>query len=97
MDSADAAWLYFSFDAPPAGTKLEGAPGPGYSGGPALIQKNGKVYVAGVSSAGYDGHAGPDSYGAIDVFTRVSTHAAWIDSVVKANPAAPLSRPTSNP
>ena len=85
VDSADAAWLYFSFDAPPKGTRLEGAPGPGDSGGPALFEKAGKVYIAGISSAGYDGHAGPATYGAIDVFTRVSTHAGWIDSVMTAN------------
>ena len=85
VDSADAAWLYFSFDAPPKGTRLEGAPGPGDSGGPALLEKSGKIFVAGISSAGYDGHAGPGSYGAVDVFTRVSTHAAWIDSVMIAN------------
>lgn len=85
VDSADAAWLYFSFDAPPKGTRLEGAPGPGDSGGPALLEKSGKIFVAGVSSAGYDGHAGPGTYGAVDVFTRVSTHAAWIDSVMIAN------------
>ena len=85
VDSVDAAWLYFSFDAPPKGTRLEGAPGPGDSGGPALLERAGKAFVAGVSSAGYDGHAGPATYGAIDVFTRVSTHAGWIDSVMTAN------------
>lgn len=85
VDSTDASWLYFSFDAPPKGTRLEGAPGPGDSGGPALLEKGGKIFVAGVSSAGYDGHAGPATYGAVDVFTRVSTHAVWIDSVMIAN------------
>ncbi|MEO8576552.1 MAG: trypsin-like serine protease [Gemmatimonadales bacterium] len=85
VDSADAAWLYFSFDAPPGGTWLEGAPGPGDSGGPALLERSGKVLVAGISSAGYDGRSGPGTYGAVDVFTRVSTHVAWIDSVMTAN------------
>lgn len=84
VDSADSQWLYFSFDAPPSGTDLEGAPGPGDSGGPALITIGGKTYIAGVSSAGYDGVDGPGSYGAVDVFTRVSTHAVWIDSVMKS-------------
>lgn len=84
VDSADARWLYFSFDAPPSGTDLEGAPGPGDSGGPALITMSGKTYIAGVSSAGYDGADGPGTYGAIDVFTRVSTHLAWIDRVMKS-------------
>lgn len=84
VDSVDAAWLYFSFDAPPKGTRLEGAPGPGDSGGPALLEIAGRTFIAGISSAGYDGHAGPATYGAIDVFTRVSTHMQWIDSVMTA-------------
>jgi len=82
VDSTDAAWLYFSFDAPPGGTELEGAPGPGDSGGPAIISITGTPFVAGVSSAGYDGRTGPGSYGAIDVFTRVSTHLSWLDGVM---------------
>jgi hypothetical protein len=99
VDSVSSAWLYFSFDAPPAGTDLEGAPGPGDSGGPAIITVNGTEVVAGVSSAGFDGRDGPGSYGAVDVFTRVSTHVAWIDSVMRA-PApgargAPRVRPRS--
>ena len=89
VDSVSADWLYFSFDAPPGGTELEGAPGPGDSGGPALIAANGSDLVAGVSSAGYDGRNGPGSYGAVDVFTRVSTHLAWIDSVMRAPNAMP--------
>ena len=84
VDSVSTDWLYLSFDAPPAGTDLEGAPGPGDSGGPALITVGGRQLVAGVSSAGFDGRDGPGSYGAVDVFTRVSTHASWIDSVMRA-------------
>jgi hypothetical protein len=93
VDSVSAAWLYFSFDAPPGGTDLEGAPGPGDSGGPAIVTVNGSNFVAGVSSAGFDGRNGPGSYGAVDVFTRVSTHAAWIDSAM-ASPAQPVQTST---
>jgi len=82
VDSVDASWLYFSFDAPPQGTALEGAPGPGDSGSPAIITVNGKPKIAGISSAGYDGRDGPGTYGAVDVFTRISTHRKWIDSVM---------------
>jgi hypothetical protein len=88
VDSASSAWLYFSFDAPPHGTALEGAPGPGDSGGPAILTMNGEPLVAGVSSAGFDGRDGPGTYGAVDAFTRVSTHAAWIDSVMAGSPSA---------
>ena len=82
VDSTSAAWLYFSFDAPPKGTDLEGAPGPGDSGGPAFLMTGSTPAIAGISSAGFDGESGPGSYGAVDVFTRVSSHAAWIDSIV---------------
>ncbi|HUQ83618.1 MAG TPA: trypsin-like serine protease [Gemmatimonadaceae bacterium] len=88
VDSTSDAWLYFSFDQPPAGTELEGAPGPGDSGGPAILTETGRRTVAGISSAGFDGKAGPGSYGAVDVFTRVSTYARWIDSVMHAAPPA---------
>ena len=40
------------------------------------------------------GRDGPGSYGAVDVFTRVSTHVRWIDSVMRApNQAARPVRP----
>ncbi len=82
VDSTDAKWIYVSFDAPPRGTALEGAPGAGDSGGPALIDVKGHREIAGVSSAGYDGMAGPGTYGAVDVFTRVSTHVAWLERAI---------------
>jgi hypothetical protein len=56
----------------------------------------GRQQIAGISSAGFDGRDGPGSYGAVDVFTRVSTHAAWIDSVMRApNQAAAPARPNA--
>jgi hypothetical protein len=84
VDSVDSQWLYFSFDSPPAGTDLEGAPGAGDSGGPAMVVIDKMSFVAGVSSAGYDGVSGPGSYGAVDAFSRVSTNADWIDKVMSA-------------
>jgi hypothetical protein len=71
VDSADSEWLYFSFDSPPSGTELEGAPGPGDTGGPAMVTINKIAFVAGVGSTERDGDSGPGSYGAIDIFTRV--------------------------
>jgi hypothetical protein len=97
VDSASAAWLFFSFDAPPSGTDLEGAPGPGDSGGPAVLRVSGSDLVAGISSAGFDGRDGPGSYGAVDVFTRVSTHAAWIDSVMRSGLSMEPSSPSAVP
>lgn len=88
VDSMNRDWLFFSFDAPPRGTTLEGAPGPGDSGGPALIAIGRDWFVAGVSSGGYDGKDGPGTYGAVDQFARVSTDAAWIDQVMKSAASA---------
>ncbi|NOT09417.1 MAG: trypsin-like serine protease, partial [Gemmatimonadales bacterium] len=78
IDRADSLHLVFHFDAPPGGTDLEGIPGAGDSGGPALLIVGGRPMVAGVSSAGEPGRGGPGTYGANDYFTRVSTHAAWV-------------------
>lgn len=83
LDSSSAAAMFFSFSAPPNASKLEGAPGRGDSGGPALIQLNGKWGVVGVSSGGYDGIAGPGSYGAVDVFTRLDAHFDWIQTTLR--------------
>jgi hypothetical protein len=96
VDSVTNAWLYFSFDAPPGGTAVEGAPGAGDSGGPAILSDRGASRVAGISSAGFDGRYGPGTYGARDAFTRVSTHVAWIDSVMKSKhskESSPASKP----
>ena len=72
--------LFMKFDAPPAGTDLEGVGGPGDSGGPALIDAGGVWHVAGVSSASMDGR--PGQYGVTDVYTRVSSYAEWISNTI---------------
>ena len=82
IDSVDAWALYFSFDEPPNGTDLEGAAGPGDSGGPAIVAVGDDMFVAGVVSAGYSGRSGPASYGAVDIYTRVSAYLAWARSVM---------------
>lgn len=71
--------LFFPFDAPPAGTSLEGIGVAGDSGGPALIEVDGQRQVAGVSSGG-DGP--PGAYGTVDIYTRVSSYLPWIDQIV---------------
>ncbi|CAN5550108.1 hypothetical protein BH09GEM1_BH09GEM1_09700 [soil metagenome] len=82
VDSTSATVLYLSFDAPPGGTELEGGPSAGDSGGPALLSEGGSIFVAGISSGGFDGANGPASYGAVDEYTRVSAHKPWADSVM---------------
>ena len=83
VDSADADWLHFTFDAPPAGTELEGISGPGDSGGPAILERDGSAYVIGVSVFGRPGTIGRGTYGAKEGYTRVSTHAEWIQKTTR--------------
>ncbi len=82
IESVDTLHLVFRFRAPPRASELEGAPGRGDSGGPALLEGDGTTYVAGISSAGYDGEHGPGTYGAVDHFTRVSKYVDWIRGII---------------
>jgi secreted trypsin-like serine protease len=71
--------LVFRFDAPPGGTDLEGISGPGDSGGPALIERDGRWQVIGVSS-GQDANATSREgvYGVTEYYTRVSSYLSWL-------------------
>lgn len=97
VDEAGAGRLVFRFDAPPGGTDLEGAPGRGDSGGPALLEEDGRYAVAGISSAGFDGEAGPGTYGAVDHYTRVSAYREWIAREMGQAPARSGSRTAPTP
>jgi hypothetical protein len=79
-----------TFDAPPAGTKLEGASGPGDSGGPAYVEVGGKTYLAGVgSNSTGNADEGPiGKYGTVNAYCRVSTHVSWINKTIAADPPA---------
>ena len=80
VDRVREKWLQFRFDAPPAGTDLEGISGPGDSGGPALI--DGKI--AGVSSAQDDRATGKEGvYGVDEYYARVSSYLDWICETMK--------------
>ena len=83
VDDAGPRRIFLKFDAPPHGVPMEGVGGPGDSGGPALIEESGKLFLAGVSSASMDGK--PGQYGVTDLYTRVSSYASWIDSSIKAS------------
>lgn len=80
VQRADDHHLVFTFRRPPGGEALEGAPGRGDSGGPALLVRGDTVFVAGISSAGFDGENGPGTYGAVDHFTRVARYTGWIEA-----------------
>jgi hypothetical protein len=85
VDRVDRDWLYFDFDAPGSATDLEGISGPGDSGGPAILDRDGVAYVVGVSVYGKPGAKGRGTYGAEEGYTRVSTHAAWIRQVTTSS------------
>ena len=77
VDDVDQRWLRLGFDPPPDCTELEGVGGEGDSGGPALIATPAGLRIAGVSS--WQDHDGPlGTYGCVEHYARVSTHAAWI-------------------
>jgi hypothetical protein len=80
VDAVDERWLALRFEAPPAGTALEGVGGEGDSGGPALVHDGERLLVAGVSSwQDHDGRLG--TYGCVEHYARVSTQLRWIRAV----------------
>jgi trypsin len=73
-------WLQMSFDRPPGGTALEGVCGEGDSGGPALLELDGALAIAGVSS--WQDHDGPlGTYGCVEHYARVSSRRGWIRAI----------------
>lgn len=80
VNDAGPRRLFMRFDEPPAGSEQEGVGAAGGSGGPALIEEGGRLFVAGVSSGSMGGK--PGQYGITDVYTRVSAHASWINGVM---------------
>ena len=84
VDEASENWLKFRFDDPreddSLATELEGISGPGDSGGPAYIEREGTWYVAGVSSGQSTGATGgvEGVYGVTEFYTRLSSYQDWM-------------------
>jgi len=98
IDDIRPNWLIFTFDAPPAGTDLEGVSGPGDSGGPAFVERDGKRYIAGVSSTNHTGDAaGPCRYKSREYYARVSTSLDWITSTIHAPVSTESAAPEATP
>jgi len=81
--------LFFVFDKPGSkeAVSMEGVGGPGDSGVPAFIERDGKVYIIGISSGQFPPEGGPDrpgAYGATEVFMRMSTLQSWIWETIQA-------------
>ena len=75
--------LVFSFDAPPDTLPKEGISGPGDSGGPAYLVKDGETFVLGVSAFQGDSPSGVEGvYGVKEFYSRVSAHIDWINSTI---------------
>jgi hypothetical protein len=83
ISEVDEASIRFVFNRPPAGEDLEGISGPGDSGGPALIEENGTVYLAGTSGSNSAPRGGGHcTYDTIESYGRVSTNIAWLNEVM---------------
>lgn len=74
--------LVFLFDAPDTALSLEGISGPGDSGGPAFLEIENILYVAGVSSAQGTMGLKEGQYGVKEYYSRVSTHYSWIREII---------------
>ncbi len=101
IETATGKWLSWTFDHPNTKTKylteFEGISGPGDSGGPAFIVKNGDVYLAGVSSW-QDTKDGPEGlYGVVENYTRVSHYINWIYEEMKGNTSKNMLRIQQHP
>jgi hypothetical protein len=82
-------WIAFEFDAPPAGDDLEGISGPGDSGGPALLERDGRQFVVGVSSSNDSGDAAPCRYGSREYYARVSYAVPWLRETMRQGLESP--------
>ncbi|GAA5140580.1 ankyrin repeat domain-containing protein [Thalassotalea piscium] len=80
--------LSFIFDKPEEALRLEGISGPHDSGGPAFIEKNDKLYIAGVSSW-QDNQGVEGIYGVTEYYARVSTQQQWINHILQEYKATP--------
>lgn len=87
VTSAHERWFCYVFDAPPSALPLEGVLGNGDSGGPALIEVEGKLLLAGVASwkllEGDVRTARPGRYGQTACNVRLGHYVDWIDSVIE--------------
>jgi hypothetical protein len=87
IETTNENWLYFTFDTPESKmvTDLEGVSGPGDSGAPAYITKNGKLFVVGISSRSRDsnGDGIEPAYGDEDLYSRVSLYKKWIKETMR--------------
>jgi len=87
IDGADSSWIWFAFDAPdsPKTTDLEGISGPGDSGGPALVERDGTLHLLGISSHQLGEGKKKGTYGVTEYYSRVSSYYGWIAETMRKN------------
>ena len=91
-------WLTFRFDDPrepdSQALPLEGVPGLGDSGGPALLETDQGYALLGVALGELADPENPDApqglYGAVEIYERTSSHLQWIESAIGRTPAAAM-------
>ncbi len=90
VDGASERHLWWRFDAPADSgvTELEGISGPGDSGGPAFLDVEGTLRLAGVSSAQSSRATGGRNgvYGVTEYYVRVSSYVGWIERTMRDGP-----------
>jgi hypothetical protein len=91
VEREESGNLWLRFDEPNSEnvTELEGVAGPGDSGGPALLEKAGELFVVGVASFSISLEQpapGPGHYGIFDTYTSLSRAQTWIDEVMAGEP-----------
>ena len=86
---ASGQWLEFRFDDPrEAGSQaltLEGIPGLGDSGSPALLETDDGLVVVGITVGELeegDAPAHQGLYGTVQLYERISSHLDWIEQVI---------------
>lgn len=85
IDDVGPLWINFDFDKPQDNAlELEGISGPGDSGGPAFIDTDKGLQIAGVSSHQLNDDDTPEGmYGVGERYTRVSQYTGWIKSTLE--------------
>lgn len=77
-------WITFLFDAPNTALELEGISGPGDSGGPAFLESDRGLAVAGVSSSNSGSRADGThcTYRTTETYARVSSNIGWLEEAM---------------
>jgi len=92
FDAAFEHSLVSTFSPPGEALDLEGAGGPRDSGGPALIEREGVRYLAGIGSFGSPPGEEAGVYGTVEGYARISGNREWIESTIAADPPSTLPR-----